>query len=69
MIMSLENIEDPHIKIVIHPSLSKKMPFVIHNLQNHDSHLIFQETGKYDFKINATPKTIEKYTSFNYSIT
>ena len=34
------------------------------NLQNYDSHLIFQEIGKYNSKINVIPKTIEKYTSY-----
>ena len=38
---------------------------MFHNLQNYDSLLIFQEVGKYDFKINAIPKTVEKYMNFN----
>ena len=44
--------------------LSKKIPVVFHNLQNYDSHLVFQEIGKYNFKINVTPKAKEKYMSF-----
>ena len=46
-------------------SLSKKIPVVFHNLQNYNSHLIFQEPGKYDFKINVITRTIEKYMSFS----
>ena len=33
-------------------------------MQNYDLHHIFQENGRYNFKINAIPKTIEKYMSF-----
>ena len=46
-------------------SLTKKIPVVFHNLQSYDSCLIFQEIGKYNFKINVIPKVIEKYTSFH----
>ena len=35
-----------------------------HNLQNHDSHLVFQEIRKYNFEINVMPGTVEKYMSF-----
>ena len=45
-------------------SLSKKVPVVFHNLQNYDLHLIFQEIGKYHFKINVIPKTIKRYVTF-----
>ena len=38
---------------------------MFHNLQNYDSHISFQETGKYSFKRNIIRKPIEKYTSFN----
>ena len=43
-------------------NLSTKILAVFHNLQNYDSHLIFQE--KIIFKINVIPKTIENYISF-----
>ena len=33
-------------------------------LLNHDSHLIFQEIGKYSFNINCVPKRVEIYMSF-----
>ena len=42
-----------------------KNPIVFHNLQNYDSHLIFQKLGKYSFKINAISRTIEKYMDFS----
>ena len=53
-----------HQKCNVNLSLSKIIPFVFHNLQNHDSHLISQEIGKYNFKINLIPKTIDNYMSF-----
>ena len=37
---------------------------MFHNLQNYDSHFIFQEIGKYSFKTNVIPKKIEQYKSF-----
>ena len=39
---------------------------MFHNLQSYDSHLILQELGKYNFKINDEIKTIEKYASFTF---
>ena len=44
-------------------SLSKRFPFVFYSLQSYDSHPIFQEIGKYSFKINIMPKPTGKYTS------
>ena len=37
-------------------SLTKKVPLVFHNFQNYDSHVIFQEPGSNDFKINGYQK-------------
>ena len=34
------------------------------NVQNYDSHLIFQDIEKCNFEINVLPKTVEKYISF-----
>ena len=45
-------------------NVSKKVPVVFHDLENYNSHLIFQEIGKHHFKINVIEKTIEKYMSF-----
>ena len=33
-------------------------------MQNYDLHHVFQEVGKYNFKINVIPKKTEKYISF-----
>ena len=33
-------------------------------MQNYDSHLFFQEVGKYNSEISVIPKTTEKYMSF-----
>ena len=40
---------DCNIKI----KLNHKLPVVFHNLKNYDSHLIMQELGKFNFKINV----------------
>ena len=42
--------------------VSKKIPIVFLSLQNYDSYLIFQEAGKYNFKIYT--KNDRKYMSF-----
>ena len=44
--------------------LNYKIPVIFHNLKNHDSHLIMQELGKFNFKINVIPNGLEKYMSF-----
>ena len=40
--------------------LNQKIPIVFRNLNNYDSHLIMQELGKFNFKINVTPNGLEK---------
>ncbi|GBN05755.1 hypothetical protein AVEN_82471-1 [Araneus ventricosus] len=48
--------------------LSKKIPFVFHNLKNYDGHLIMQEIGKLkDYEISFVPTTMEKYVTFSLS--
>ena len=42
---------------------SIKITAMFHNLENYDSHLIFQKIEKYNFKINCVPKGIKKYMS------
>ena len=44
--------------------LIQKIPVVFHNLQNYDSHLIMQELGKFNFKINGIPNGVEKFMCF-----
>ena len=41
--------------------LSHKIPAVFHNLKNYDSHLIMQELGKFNPKINVVTNGLEKY--------
>ena len=58
-----ENIEALHIEIVI-PILNHKLPVVFHNLKNYDSHLVMQELGKFNLRINVIPSGLEKYMRF-----
>ena len=44
--------------------LNHKIPVVFHNLKSYDSHLIMQELGKVNFKINIILNRLEKYMSF-----
>ena len=61
----LGNIQDSvHQGCNLNVSLRKKVSVVFYNLQNYDSHLISQEIGRNNFKINVIPKTTEKYMSF-----
>ena len=53
--------EDCNLKV----KLNYKIPIVLHNLKNYDSHLIMQKLGKFDFKINVMPNGLEKYMTFN----
>ena len=55
----------PHQECNLNLSLIKKIPVVFPNFQNYYSHIIFQEIGKSDFKINFIPKTIKKNMSCN----
>ena len=48
----------------INAKLNHKISVVFCNLRNYDSHLIMQELGKFNFKINALPNGLEKYMSF-----
>ena len=51
----------------INPKIYHKIPAVIHNSKNYDSHLIIliiQELGKFNLKINVIPNGLEKYMSF-----
>ena len=48
----------------INAELNHKILIAFHNLKNYDSHLVMQELGKLNFKINAMPNGLEKYMSF-----
>ena len=52
---------DCNIKI----KLNHTDPIIFHNLKNYNSHLIMQELGKFNFKINVIPNGLEKYMSIN----
>ena len=40
---------------------------MFYKLKNYGSHLIMQELGKFNFKINVMPNGLEKYMCFNIS--
>ena len=49
----------------INVKLNHKIPVVFHNLKNYDSHLIIQELGKFNLKINVIQSGLEKYMNFS----
>ena len=49
----------------INTKLNKKIAVTFHNLKDYDSHLIMQELGKFNLKINVIPNGLEKYMSFS----
>ena len=51
----------------INVKLNHKIPIVLQNLKYYDSHLIMEELGKFNFKINVIPNILERYMSFNIS--
>ena len=53
-----------HQKCNINYKLTEKIPVIFHNLRGYDSHLIKQEIGKFDRKINVIPNNMERYMSF-----
>ena len=48
----------------INLKLNHKIPVVFHSLKDYDSHLIMQELGKFNLKINGLPNGLGKYMSF-----
>ena len=48
----------------INVKLNHKIPVGFHNLKNYDSHLIMEELGKFNLKINVIPNGLEKYMNF-----
>ena len=54
-----------HIDCNINVKLNHKIPVLFHNLKNYDSHLIMQELGKFNLKINVIHNGLEKYMSFS----
>ena len=37
---------------------------IFHNLRGYENHLIMQEIGKFDIKVNVIPNGLEKYIAF-----
>ena len=48
----------------INLKLSNKVPVIFHHLKGYDTHLIMQEIGRFDVKINVKPSGLEKYMAF-----
>ena len=44
--------------------LTKKVPVIFYNLRGYDSHVIMQETGKFNVKVSAIPNLLEKLMDF-----
>ena len=47
----------------INLKLNRKIPVVLHNLKNYDSHLIVEQLGKFILKRSVVPNGLEKYMS------
>ena len=48
----------------INLQISKNVPVIFHNLRGYDSHLIFKELNKFDYRVSVIPNGLEKYMSF-----
>ena len=55
----------PHSDCNINVKLKHNIPVIFDNLKNYDPHLIMQELGKFNLKINIIPNGLEKYMSFS----
>ena len=54
-----------HRDCIINVKLIHKIHVVFHNLKNYDSHLIMQEMGKFNLKVNVIPSGLETYMIFS----
>ena len=57
-----------HVDCNINLKLNHKIPVIFHNLTDYDSHLIMQELGKFNLKINVMQNGLEKYMSFTINL-
>ena len=48
----------------INLKLTKKVPVIFNNLKGYDSHLIMQEIGTSDVKVNIIPNALQKCMAF-----
>ena len=58
------NRSSAHWSCYINLKFTKKVPVIFHNLKDYGSHLIMQEIGKFDVKVNVIPKWIRKLHGF-----
>ena len=56
--------DSAHWSCNINLKLTKKVPVIIHNLRGYGSHLIMQEIGKFNIKVNVIPNGLEKSVAF-----
>ena len=49
----------------INLKISKNVSVIFHNLKGYDSHLIFEELNKFDYRVSVIPNGLEKYMSFS----
>ena len=54
-----------HTDCNINVKLNRKIPAVFHNLKSYDSHVIMQELGNFNLKINVIQNGLEKYMSIS----
>ena len=65
MVIFLENIEGAaHTDCNTNFDSNQKSSAVFDNLKNYDSHLIMQELGKFNFKVNVIRNGLQKYMIF-----
>ena len=54
--------------IEVHLKLNKKVPAIFHNLKGYDNHLIINEIGKFNVKVDVIPNRLEKYMAVTINI-
>ena len=54
--------------IKVHLKLNKKVPAIFHNLKGYDNHLIINEIGKFNVKVDVIPNRLEKYMAVTINI-
>ena len=53
-----------HWRCNVNLKLTKKVSIIFHNLKGYDSHLIMNEIGKFNVKVDVIPNVLEKYMVF-----
>ena len=61
--ITCNNRDSAHRDCNINLKLNRKIPVVLHNLKNYDSHLIMEQLGKFILKRSVVPNGLEKYMS------